>query len=398
MASTISAGTTSSTALVCTADTTGALQLATNNGTVAVTVDTSQNVGIGTTSPGAKLDVTGSIRASVNVTSASDFIGGGASGAAALYANASGGLVVCRGSSSTNDVEFYTGSTERMRIDSSGNVGIGTTSPTIKFQVTNGSIGNLNNSQTVPTPDNNSVPVQLISNNYSNGSGETNFWNTAATLTGGIRLMQVTGSGTYNDMAWFQKNTALFYTGNTERMRIDSSGNVLVGTTTSGGVGYSFTGATSAPNFVINKSYAAGSDNITFRYNGTNIGTISTTTTNTAYNTSSDYRLKQNIAPMVGALAKVAQLKPVTYKWKSDGSDGEGFIAHELAEVCPHAVTGEKDAVDADGKPIYQGIDVSFLVATLTAAIQEQQALITQQAAAIEALTTRITALEGTPA
>jgi hypothetical protein len=79
---------------------------------------------------------------------------------------------------------------------------------------------------------------------------------------------------------------------------------------------------------------------------------------------------------MTGALAKVALLKPCTYKWNADGSDGEGFIAHELAEVCPHAVSGEKDAVDDEGNPQYQGIDTSFLVATLTAAIQEQQALI----------------------
>ena len=89
---------------------------------------------------------------------------------------------------------------------------------------------------------------------------------------------------------------------------------------------------------------------------------------------------------MTGALAKVSALKPVTYKWKSDGSDGQGFIAHELAEVVPDAVTGEKDAVDADGKPQYQGIDVSFLVATLTAAIQEQQAIITDLKARVEAL------------
>jgi L-threonylcarbamoyladenylate synthase len=68
---------------------------------------------------------------------------------------------------------------------------------------------------------------------------------------------------------------------------------------------------------------------------------------------------------------------------------GQGFIAHELAEVVPQAVTGEKDAVDAEGKPVYQGIDTSFLVATLTAAIQEQQAIIT-------ALTARVEALEGT--
>ena len=90
---------------------------------------------------------------------------------------------------------------------------------------------------------------------------------------------------------------------------------------------------------------------------------------------------------MTGALAKVALLKPCTYKWNTDDSAGEGFVAHELAEVCPHAVTGEKDAVDEEGNPQYQGIDTSFLVATLTAAIQEQQAL-------IQTLTARITALE----
>jgi hypothetical protein len=116
----------------------------------------------------------------------------------------------------------------------------------------------------------------------------------------------------------------------------------------------------------------------------------------TTYNTSSDYRLKENIVPMTGALAKVSQLKPCTYKWKWNGSDGEGFIAHELAEVCPSAVSGEKDAIetyiDEEGneqtriKP--QGIDTSFLVATLTAAIQEQQAT-------INALTARVVALEG---
>jgi len=94
----------------------------------------------------------------------------------------------------------------------------------------------------------------------------------------------------------------------------------------------------------------------------------------TTYNTSSDYRLKENIAPMTGALATVAQLKPVTYKWKSNGSDGQGFIAHELQAVVPDCVTGEKDAVDENGDIKPQGIDTSFLVATLTAAIQELKA------------------------
>jgi len=105
-----------------------------------------------------------------------------------------------------------------------------------------------------------------------------------------------------------------------------------------------------------------------------NVGSITSTSSATSFNTSSDYRLKENIVPMTGALATVTQLKPVTYKWKLDGSDGQGFIAHELAEVMPDCVTGEKDAVDKNGNPVYQGMDTSFLVATLVSAIQELKA------------------------
>ena len=125
------------------------------------------------------------------------------------------------------------------------------------------------------------------------------------------------------------------------------------------------------------------------------VGSVTKSGSNVAYNTSSDYRLKENIVPMTGALTKVAQLKPVTYKWKADGSNGQGFIAHELQAVIPDCVTGEKDAVetytDADGneqtRPKHQGVDTSFLVATLTAAIQELKAI-------NDTLTARIVALE----
>ena len=120
------------------------------------------------------------------------------------------------------------------------------------------------------------------------------------------------------------------------------------------------------------------------------VGSIQINPTTTTYATSSDYRLKENIAPMTGALATIAQLKPVTYKWKQDGSDGQGFIAHELQEVMPDAVVGKKDAVDEDGKPVYQGIDTSFLVATLTAAIQELKTIVDAQAAEIAELKAKV--------
>ena len=186
--------------------------------------------------------------------------------------------------------------------------------------------------------------------------------------------------------------------GATEAARFDTSGNLLVGTTNIGI--YSFASATgvninaagtigassSGTTLFVNRTTSDGAV-VGFYRAGNQVGTISVTTSATAYNTSSDYRLKNTIAPMTGALAKVAQLKPVTYKWNADNSDGQGFIAHELAEIIPDCVTGQKDAVDADGNPQYQGIDTSFLVATVVAALQEQQALITQ-------LTERITALE----
>jgi hypothetical protein len=122
------------------------------------------------------------------------------------------------------------------------------------------------------------------------------------------------------------------------------------------------------------RSTAATENYVFFYRNGSQVGAITNTLSATAYVTSSDYRLKENITPMTGALATVAQLKPVTYKWKATGENGQGFIAHELQAVVPDCVSGEKDAIDADGKPKYQGIDTSFLVATLTAAIQELKA------------------------
>jgi hypothetical protein len=161
-----------------------------------------------------------------------------------------------------------------------------------------------------------------------------------------------------------------------ERMRIDSSGNLLVGTATHADNAkaiISFTGGSSASRgLVMTSGSTASTAMIAFKNpNGYAQGEILTSGSTTSYNTSSDYRLKENVAPMTGALTKVAQLKPVTYTWKADGSDGQGFIAHELQAVVPDCVTGTKDAVDKDGKPQHQGVDTSFLVATLVAAIQE---------------------------
>jgi len=246
-----------------------------------------------------------------------------------------------------------------LTIDTSNNVGIGTSSPSVKFQV------------------NHSSDVAAI--NASGGGVTLGMSNSSAN---DVLLRMTNNSSNFYDIRNLTSGSAftIGYNG-TERMRIDSSGNVLVGKTATGLASAGFeanaTGMTAsnsgaeAANF--NRNTSDGTV-IIFRRSSSSVGTIGVTTTATSYNTSSDYRLKNTIAPMTGALAKVALLKPCTYKWNIDGSNGQGFIAHELDEVVPGCVTGGKDAMDADGNPQYQGIDTSFLVATLTAAIQELKA------------------------
>jgi hypothetical protein len=187
--------------------------------------------------------------------------------------------------------------------------------------------------------------------------------------------------------------------GNLERMRLTSAGALRIGTTAavySGtelvsmkATGANYTLGLEASTGVclaMNMSGQSSGTLVRFDSSGSFRGSISTDGSTVSYNTSSDYRLKENIAPMTGALAIVGQLKPCTYTWKESGLDSQGFIAHELAEVVPECVTGEKDAVDAEGNPQYQGIDTSFLVATLTASIQELKAIVDAQAARIAVL------------
>jgi hypothetical protein len=180
----------------------------------------------------------------------------------------------------------------------------------------------------------------------------------------------------------------------TERMRIDTSGNLLVGTTSpiagnectvyGRNTGTALACYTPGANFAL--ALLANDTSYVFFGRGTpgsftQTGSITNNGTATAYNTSSDYRLKNTIAPMTGALAKVALLKPCTYKWNADGSDGEGFIAHELQEVAPYAVTGEKDGEQM------QGVDYGKITPLLTAALQEA-------IAEIQSLKARVAELE----
>jgi hypothetical protein len=279
-------------------------------------------------------------------------------------------------------VAIATGGTEAMRVNSSQNVGIGTSSPDGRLHVMTASAGSVTadadaDDLTVEGSANPGISILgtgddvcsvYFGNPGSNGQKD-----------GGIRYFQESFA-TVAD-----RRSMTFITGTLERARIDSSGYLLINRTTNSTSSYvQIYGA--QPALSCESTSTGGVNQVLFRNPNGTVGSIGTSATSTSYNTSSDYRLKKNIAPMTGALARVAALKPVTYKWKVDGSGGEGFIAHELAEVVPQCVTGEKDAVDADGKPVYQGIDTSFLSATLAAAIQELHQIVQAQAAEIAEL------------
>ena len=348
---TFSAGTVSAPAITATGDTnTGIFFPAADTiafgegGVEAMRINSSANVGIGTATPNKS-----SSSKAITVNNASGYVA-----YEIAVADAEVWRISSNGSAGVFDVTagtqprlFWTNGAERMRITSTGNVGVGTSSPAYKLQVT-GTDGS-----------------GLVVATSSDASGVTTYMQANASVSG------VFGTLTNHPQT--------FVTNNAERMRIDSSGNLLVGTTSfpasSAKQALGFDGSVANGFGIYDSRTSAGSDQTILFYRGTTVvGQINTTLTATSYVTSSDYRLKENIAPMTGALAKVQALKPVNYRWKVDGSSGQGFIAHELQAVVPDCVTGEKDAVDAEGKPVYQGIDTSFLVATLTAAIQELKA------------------------
>jgi hypothetical protein len=406
------------------------------SGTERVRLDSNGNVGIGTNSPIVKLDVNGKARLGSNFNTDSDsatILDGGtfvlASAGTQAYktqfeidasttyinsnqyyssgwqvydstkapagiwltSNSGDSYITLRTSNVNSGV-----STERARIDSAGNLGIGTSSPgdsnklTVdggRLVVSNGPVG-ASNTSTVKGVQTYFDATNNIGYIYSTQSGVANY------------RLSLNGSD-------------IDFKG---QMRLDSSGNLLVGTTSSSGritvrasSSTDYAIATSVPN---NNGY-----HIRFLQDtGGQVGSIQSTGSTTSYFTNSDYRLKNTIAPLTGALAKVAALRPCTYKWNVDGSDGQGFIAHELQAVEPGCVSGEKDETETrtvetspaipavlneDGVetspavaavteeqvvPKYQGIDTSFLVATLAAAIQELKAIVDAQAVKIAAL------------
>ena len=362
----------------------GSLVLQSNGTTSAVTIDASQNLGLGG-APSAWGSGTSAIeiknagaiwrRTSDNlfVLSANAYYNGTndkyiANGFASRLFQVDGlfGWDTAVSGTAGNNISF----TRSMTLTAAGNLGIGTSTPSVRLDL--GSTGN----------------ASFFT--ATNGI-DANFSMVFSTDTASLQNTGGTGA------------IAFRTGGSSERARIDSSGNFLIGKTVSTST---TVGITLSPGGYISvaRSGTGAQSHIQFGNGNGIVGEIYTTGSSTVYSTSSDYRLKNTITPMTGALAKVALLKPVTYKWNVDGSNGQGFIAHELAEVVPDCVSGSKDGTrteqyeispavaatfDENGNkltagveavmgerevPSYQGIDTSFLVATLTAAIQELNA------------------------
>jgi hypothetical protein len=256
----------------------------------------------------------------------------------------------------------HTANTERMRIDSSGRVLIG--------QGSNIAHANLDDLQVGNGSSSNGITVYSGASEY----GSVSF------ADGNSGTAQYSGLIEY----YHNDDSMRLYTGGTERMRILSTGQVSFGTSSPLAGSRIFTLASASTPYGLTTQNDATTGTMfvmVFHSNGaSNIGSITTTNTATAFNTSSDYRLKENIQPLENGLERLNNLKPVKFDWKEDGTSSEGFIAHEAQEVFSDAVSGEKDGEEM------QGMDYGRITPLLVKAIQEQQEEIEQLKSEIEAL------------
>jgi len=269
---------------------------------------------------------------------------------------------------------------ERMRITAAGNVGIGTTSPNYLTEIAGNGGGD---TVTLALTNAGSDPARLRLN-----SGHGNW--------------SVGNSITVADALEFRDESA-----SSTRMLIDSGGGVLINTASAVGAGgprlsMAFNGSTTWLANTNDTNGTSGARHFTFHSSGSEVGRITTTTSATTYTTTSDYRLKENVVADWDATTRLKQLNPVRFNFIADpDTTVDGFLAHEVQDIVPEAISGEKDAMrdeeyevtpavlDEDGNeitpavmgtrsvPDYQGIDQSKLVPLLVKTIQELEARIT---------------------
>ena len=280
-------------------------------------------------------------------------------------------------------------------IDASGHVGVGTSSPTGKLSIASGTYDS-----TTPLATADDI---VISGNQSLGMS---FITTAA---GSSNQSIVFGDSDDTDIGSIKyahsNNSMQFSTNAAEQMRINAYGRIQHNTggseiTTGGGTPqYSMNfSANSGPGLRIQDTAAlSGNTFISFINDGTVAGSITSDgSQDITVNDGSDYRLKENINPLVNVKSRFLSLNPVTFNYIGEENTIDGFIAHEVSDIVPRAVTGVKDAVDAEGNIIAQGLDTRKLVPLITAALKEAFGIIESQQSQIDALTARIDALETT--
>jgi len=271
-----------------------------------------------------------------------------------------------------NDIRFGNDtSTERMRIDNEGNISFGAQKQDPNWsQFFNALSGNYGSHLAF---QNNNVAVATLGNNYYINNSTLN----ERVLAQPTQVFKLDHQGNFLFES-AASGTAGATFSFSEKMRLNVSGRLGIGETT-------LTGA-----LVIRGEVGQSFRAIDFTHNSsTVVGNIVTSTSSTAYNTSSDYRLKENVVNLDNALDRVAQLQPKRFNFITDADTTvDGFLAHEVQDIVPEAIQGEKDAVDSEGNPEYQGIDQSKLVPLLTKAIQELKT-------ELDAAKARITELEG---
>jgi hypothetical protein len=318
-----------------------------------VSVLNNGNVGIGESDPDSTLTVKGASHTNFQVKSNSE------STKAFIQTVQDSDIRI--GSSTNHPVSLYQNGTERMRITSAGNVGIGDSNPQRKISV-NG-IAKFRNSITLGGSNSSTDYNAYFVNEAFANNADTN----SVTL------------GTHST------RPLIFATNTTERMRIGSNGGTVLTANASGAYAFKVINDGNASNrFGI--AIQTGEDSpTTTNYlmgfqdgNGNSVGSITFNNAGqTSFNQISDYRLKENVTEDWNATTRLKELKPCRFNFKRfPNTTLDGFIAHEAQEVVPEAVIGEKDAVDDDGNPIYQGIDQSKLVPLLVKTIQELEARI----------------------
>jgi len=277
---------------------------------------------------------------------------------------------------------FKPNNTERMRVDSSGRVGLGTTAPVTQLDVVSSG-----NSRMLIHTDTDGGLAHLMfktdSQNLDSRMKGAIIFKRDDPGTRGTGSLHFCVNGVNSDV-----NAGIADT----QMSISSAGNVGLGIDGVAGVKlyvnvggnnhasiFRGNNAGYAP-IVFDNTASSGTRFLaSFRVNNSEKGKITTDGSTVTYATSSDYRLKENVSDMTGATARLKQLKPKRFDWIGNAEAGtqDGFLAHEVSSVVPEAITGAKDAVDADGNPEYQGIDQSKLVPLLVKTILELEARIT---------------------